>query len=260
MVDNLVYFALKMGQGDVIAFAIVLGILFHYRKEDFEQSACFVCFVIIFNTLLKNLFKIPLFPNLGPGYAFPSGHMHVATIFYGYFFYRAQNYTEKVIFATILGCIASAIVYCHFHDWYDIAGAIAFAFSEIAIYHILRKKYKTMPTPAIFILPVITAFYTLQLIYGAKDYNWMALYIFSGITVGRELCWISLTKWSQKCLALLLWTGIVTMIYLLNGIASIQLRIVFGQLRFFLFSIAIYFAIRMAANIIKSDGQGLPEK
>jgi undecaprenyl-diphosphatase len=239
-----------MGQGEVLSFAVVLGILFDYRKEDFERAACFVCFVMIFNTLLKNIFKVPLFPHLGHGYAFPSGHMHVAAIFYGYFIYRTRSHAVQAILISLLGCVASSIVYKHFHDWYDIFGATVFTCLEIAGYHFLRKRYGEWGTDIISILLVITVFCTLQSVYGAKSYNWLALYVFSGIVIGKRLCGkIIITRWSQKLVSLSIWAGMAAIVRFFNKNPS----------RYFLFMIGIYLSIWLASNLYKPDTQSSPE-
>jgi undecaprenyl-diphosphatase len=263
MLDNLVSFTLKMGNGDVIASAIVLGILFHYRKEDFERAACFVCFVMIFNTLLKNIFKIPLFPHLGHGYAFPSGHMHVAAVFYGYFLYRTRSHAVQAILISILGCVASSIVYRHFHDWYDIIGAVMFTSLEITSYHILKEKYGAKVTDIVAIFAVFVVFCALRFVYGAKSYNWLALYVFSGIILGKRLCrGIVLTEWSQKLVAVFIWAGITVIVHFSNKVTGIQMNKMYciRQFKYFLFAITIYSSIWIAATIIKSNRKGLPEK
>jgi len=61
---------------------VVLG-----QKSPCEwRLACLlVLFSMILNVFLKSLFLVPLNPALGKeGFAFPSGHMQVSVVLYGY--------------------------------------------------------------------------------------------------------------------------------------------------------------------------------
>ena len=67
-----------------VVFAIVLlGWLF-IDTSIFRHLAYLACLSIIVNVALKGTFKVPLPPELHVGYAFPSGHMQFATVFYGW--------------------------------------------------------------------------------------------------------------------------------------------------------------------------------
>ncbi|MDR1551237.1 MAG: hypothetical protein LBS14_00970 [Holosporaceae bacterium] len=132
--DLLVGFILKLGNSYGIVLILVFGILSHQRKHC-EIAAGLMCFVIIFNTLLKELFKIPQSSHLGEGYAFPSGHMHVAMVFYGYVFRVVKDGRIRLAIAVFLGTFGWALVHCRYHDWFDVLGAIAFGLVELVIYH-----------------------------------------------------------------------------------------------------------------------------
>ncbi|MDR1476368.1 MAG: hypothetical protein LBI20_03585 [Holosporales bacterium] len=261
--DDVICFVLKLGQVDVIASIIILGILFNYRRADFEHAACFVCFVIVFNTLLKNVFKVPLFPHLGSGYAFPSGHMHASAIFYGYFVYKTPSHIARGVLIAILGCIGAAIVYRHFHDWYDIFGAIAFASAEIAIYHFLQTKYAPRYITIMSILSLIIIFYTLQLFYISEAHVWSAFYIFVGFLIGMRCCIkIALTELIQKFTGLLLCGGLFVVVHMYGKFSEIieRTELCLSQLNLLLFPIAIYLAIWIVSKIPGLSRQRFSEK
>jgi hypothetical protein len=134
---------------------------------------------------------------------------------------------------------------------------------EIAGYHVLRKKCGAKVTDISAIFTVFTTFCALQLVYGAKSYNWLALYVFSGILCGKLLCGKTiLTKWSQKLVAMSLWTGIMVLVNFFNNITGMQMNRTYciRQIKYFLFAFAIYLSIHLAAIIIKSARQEFPEE
>lgn len=142
MMDTFTYFLLMFIREEVIIPIMLFGMIFH-KREPYAKAMCFFCVIIIFNMFLKNIFKVPLFPHLGNGYAFPSGHMHVSAIFYGYIFYKVHDWKVRSLLAFIMCGIGFSLVYRNYHTWIDVFGAAAFAIAEIAIYRYLEKNNST---------------------------------------------------------------------------------------------------------------------
>jgi undecaprenyl-diphosphatase len=200
--------ALKFGNVDCIAVAVVVGVTMNYRREWFEKASCLVLFIVVFNSLLKNLFKVPLYPHLGTGYAFPSGHMHVATAFYGYFLYCAQNRLIKSLFIVILGLLGLAMVHHNFHNWFDISGTVIFATVEIVTLHFLQKRCHTKTLATISIVMIILSFGILQVFYKTEIYMWIAFCNFFCMLIGMKYCSKSiLTTLKQKLVTLIITIG-----------------------------------------------------
>lgn len=111
-------------------------------------NACLlILFAMIFNTFLKSIFLIPLNPELGKeGFAFPSGHMHVSVVFYGWLF-RAYPYRwVRGIILLILAGIGYGLIQQGYHDLIDVVGAVVFgiatlyAFSKVTSFPSIQKN------------------------------------------------------------------------------------------------------------------------
>jgi undecaprenyl-diphosphatase len=135
---------------------------------------------VIFNALLKQLFKVPLFPHLGPGYAFPSGHMHAATVFYGYILYKINNKIMKALLFLLICGFGFSLIHCHFHDFFDIIGAVAFAFGEIVIYHFILLNFGEKAVAVVAIAAAVFSMAALFLIYKLELHVWLAFYALIG--------------------------------------------------------------------------------
>ena len=180
--DILARWILKFGHITVIMPCVVAGMIFH-KRELYAKAACFLLFVMILNTLLKQLFKVPLFPHLGNGYAFPSGHMHAATAFYGYILYESKNKYVSSLIVVILSLLGWSLIHCNFHDCFDVLGAVGFACLEFTVYHALSSKFsaKTVGLLALFSAIFIMAF--LNFIHCIQYHVWLAFYGLLGTEV-----------------------------------------------------------------------------
>jgi undecaprenyl-diphosphatase len=169
---------LRFGHNDIIISIAVLGILFH-RHKSYDKALCFLCFSMIVNQLLKSLFKIPLFPHLGKGYAFPSGHMHSTMIFYGYILSKEKDLRMKIALAFILLMESFCLVYLNFHNWNDVLGAIGFALIELAVYQLLREVFSERFIAVLSIALSIVTMLSLRFILhiDIKAHVWMSFYV-----------------------------------------------------------------------------------
>lgn len=70
------------------------------------------------NITLKVLFKIPLMPQLGKGYAMPSGHMQAAFVFYGLIFLIQKLRIKSFCFLILI--IGFSIIFKNYHTANDI--------------------------------------------------------------------------------------------------------------------------------------------
>ncbi len=138
---------------------------------------------MIFNTLLKDWFKVPLFPHLGTGYAFPSGHMHAATIFYGYLIHTTKDIKIKYGLTTLLSIIGFALIYCRFHDLYDVIGAVGFSIVEIFIFHTISKHLKSKNIDTLILIISTILMTILYIYYKAPTHTWMAFYTLLSIVM-----------------------------------------------------------------------------
>jgi membrane-associated phospholipid phosphatase len=123
------------------AVVILLGLMFSKNKAMFGRTLLLVTFTMIYNLGLKSIWKIPL-PEPLTGWAFPSGHMHAAVVFYGWLAIEMHKtwFTEIALF--ILCIIAYGLLYCGYHWPIDILGSIIFgSFTLFTFWLINRQSY-----------------------------------------------------------------------------------------------------------------------
>ncbi len=209
MIDILAHYLLKFGHQTFIMPIIVLSMIFH-KREPYAKAACLFCIIMIFNTLLKNVFKVPLMSHLGTGYAFPSGHMHAATVFYGYILYKTDNYVIKFLLACIICGLAFALIYHNYHHLPDIVGSVAFAVIELLICKELETKFGNVENAIIAILFSIASIAIIWSMINIIDFHiWIASYVMLGFMIG---CAIfpnkPLSDYIQKVSAILLFVAL----------------------------------------------------
>ena len=241
---------LKFGHVTLILPIIVIGMIFH-RRDLYSKAACFLFWVMICNTLLKLLFKVPLFQHLGPGYAFPSGHMHAASVFYGYMIYKIDNKFATVLLTLLLGAMGFSLVYCHFHDWIDVLGAVGFSIAEILLYHILSYHFGDKIVGIIAIVSSIFVIAVLNVISKIEPHVWLAFYAMVGMEFSLLL--IKETKlktiW-EKLIALLLSVFGIAAVYVLFKYLSFEMPYL-SEVRFMFLPLIIMSSIIIVANFKK---------
>lgn len=119
----------------VIAPIIIFGFLCHNHKLFFKLAGI-VFFSSILNTYLKNYWQVPLDPRVGQGYAFPSGHMQIAFVFWGFLAWHFKNLALRIFVGLITLGIGWALVQKGYHIPKDvlasfIAGAIVVFFAVV---------------------------------------------------------------------------------------------------------------------------------
>ena len=165
----------------MLFFISLLGSLYQGPRL-FWQTACLIALDIIVNVTLKGSFKIPLSPALHKvGYAFPSGHMQMVTVFYIWWAYIFPSWRYIIVVITILIGIGAGLIHYGYHDVYDVGGGFIFGVALVYGYCSLRKKNKHF-TAVLFI--VATAFmmcnlflYTTLPIYVCVAYGGIVLLI-----------------------------------------------------------------------------------
>ncbi|MDR3187394.1 MAG: hypothetical protein LBT63_03145 [Holosporaceae bacterium] len=179
MLDAVAHFVLKFSHITFIIPLVMVGMIFH-RRDLYAKAICFVFVVMIFNALLKQWFKVPLFPHLGPGYAFPSGHMHAAAVFYGYIIYKVDNRALRVTLLFLLCCFGLSLIQCRFHDLFDVTGAAVFAFAEILLCRFISLKFGEKALAAVAMAVSLSSMVILFIIYQLQWHVWLAFYALTG--------------------------------------------------------------------------------
>ncbi len=126
---------LAFGHPTLIVPFLIIGFLLEKNDiiKNSEQgtivwvNACLlILFTMIFNTLLKSFFLVPLNPAIGKeGFAFPSGHMQVAVAFYGWVFWAyAYRGVRSLIILTLTG-LGYGLIQQGYHTLEDVVAAVA---------------------------------------------------------------------------------------------------------------------------------------
>lgn len=139
--DFLPQFFLFIGNFTAYLSILCFGILFLQRERYFRLALVLIS-VCVWNALLKQWFHIPLFPHLGEGYAFPSGHMHTAALFYGYWLLSIKKPWAACLCTFLLTGEAMTLIGCRFHNSFDIFGACGFTLVELwLIFHYEQRPF-----------------------------------------------------------------------------------------------------------------------
>ncbi len=250
MIDTAAHIFLMFIKEEIIIPIVIFGMIFH-KREPYANAICFFCIIMIFNTFLKNLFKVPLLPHLGNGYAFPSGHMHTSTIFYGYILYKIPDWKIKFLLASLICGIGFSLVYCNYHSLFDIYGTFGFAVTEIAIYRYLEKNTSTRFIAIFALVFSLLIIRALFLMHKLESYVWLGFYVLIGMIIG---IWFfgeyKLKNIAQKITALIFALLSVFAIYYFGSFLKIvSLNGYVVNLKFLILPIAVFLSI-FAANKI----------
>jgi hypothetical protein len=143
MIDKLAHFFLFFDNLQFIICFLVFGFIFGTRTL-FYHASCILCISIIINVALKHTFQIPLLPTVHhAGFAFPSGHMQLATVLYGWLGLHTKKHFLHMLMITLLSGIGFGLVHMGYHTWFDVLGAVFFAGLIIGLYQtLLLQKIK----------------------------------------------------------------------------------------------------------------------
>ncbi len=107
---------------------IFLLCLFTRLRRIAVWALSLLFFTMVYNLWLKGIWRMPLPPALNnPGFAFPSGHMHVTVVFYGAFALALRR--QRVVLAGLTLLIVGvgvALVVKGYHYVPDVVAATGF--------------------------------------------------------------------------------------------------------------------------------------
>jgi len=162
----------------IIVPIIVIGFLFKDRKS-FLEALLVLLFASIFAASLKAIFKVPLAAHVGKGYAWPSGHMMVSTMFYGWLFIR---YRQPLIIPIIIG-IGYSVIALGYHSLSDVIGALCFSIPSLYFFYKMNFSLRNL---SIFV-SICTVSMMIFLYYydNLPPHLFANLYIIAGISLIR---------------------------------------------------------------------------
>ncbi len=206
--------------------ALMIAIIFVgficLNEKIYGRILFLLLFTTIYNVFLKSLFQVPL-PQPLEGWAFPSGHMHSAVVFWGSL---ALAYRKLWVFAVvtlILSLNGYGLVYSIYHYPIDIVGALGFGGLSLLITYYLQKQpfFDTKPYRLGFLfslLAIIVIFFIPE--QARKVGIWQGL----GGLIGFTLGWFYLSQ--KQTLSL---KGLKTILPLILTIAGASLLYVLIQ-------------------------------
>jgi len=188
---------LTCGREIVLVPLIILGFLVLDRRI-FGHATFLLLSAMILNVLLKSIFQIPLSTHLNKiGYAFPSGHMHSAMVFYGWLLLNTKNSLIKITLGLVLAGVAFGLIYQQYHDIYDVLGAIIFGGITLLIYFPLSKSKAFANKPFLlgYIMIALSAgiMWYINITESLSNHVWMAFMVLCGFTVSWTIFAKSIT-------------------------------------------------------------------
>jgi hypothetical protein len=175
----------------MLFFITLLGSLCVGRAL-FLQTACLIALDVIVNVTLKGSFKVALSPALHKvGYALPSGHMQMATVFYMWWAYIIPFWSYRLISAIILCGVGAGLIHYGYHDGYDVAAGFFFGVLLVFGYHYtLAKQNKYFPS-------LLFAFSSGLMLCNMFLYNVLPIHVC--IAYGSIILLIMYIPWLKEC-------------------------------------------------------------
>lgn len=122
MLDVTADFFLAFAAFHTIFFVLMTGALF-FGWRMVLPLGCLICIELIINVALKGTFRVPLSERLHSiYYAFPSGHMQLATVFYLWWAVFVRSWFIRVLIAFILIGVGAGLLHYGFHNLLEVIG------------------------------------------------------------------------------------------------------------------------------------------
>lgn len=121
----------------VLAAVVIFGLCTKYRAI-FLRATFVLLFTMIYNAYLKSVFQMPLPPPM-EGWAFPSGHMHSAFVFWGWIALELHKIWVYEVVAFILMWVAYGLIQQWYHYPIDVLAAVGFGTLSLTVYAFINR-------------------------------------------------------------------------------------------------------------------------
>ena len=128
---------------------ILLFYLIGVSRIFFLQSLCLTLLDMMINVALKGTFKLPLLTD--GGFAFPSGHMQITTVFYGWLALYVPSLVLRCLMLVVCIGQGMGLIHYHYHNLMDVIGGFIVGVLLIVSYRGILSVFKRH-TPWILIL------------------------------------------------------------------------------------------------------------
>lgn len=187
MLDSLFSLCLITANSLVMSSTILIGIL-AINREMFSKSAYLLLFSLVLGTSLKSIWQIPLSPVVGhPGWAFPSGHMLSAVIFWGSIALSYSRIWLWVLVVISWAANMAGMIYFGYHNIYDLSAAI---WCGALILSIATFLYEKIPRAQHWLIGLGLALLVAAMMWRLERYyffHWQALGGLLGLSLGSRL-------------------------------------------------------------------------
>ena len=234
---------------------IVLGFIWIDRRA-FYNATCLLLLSIILNFTLKIIFKIPLSPMVGKNwYAFPSGHMQATTVFYGSIAYSMTNPLLRLLLIVLLVGIGCSLIYCGYHNYIDILGAIVTAILLITLYYYTSLRLPVMLPWLTLLLATVLMFYIYLNYQHITEHLYKTFYLLFGFVLSEKIFnkKLSLKPIRPKILATILCFAsffIIHFVFAHKLFKSLELPLFFKQLPWLIIGFIIPFSTFFSTKLL----------
>lgn len=172
----------SIGNVRCIAVLFTVGVVCSNRNNYklYEESAFLLLFVMIWNSLLKDIFQIPL-EYASDTYAFPSGHAHASSVFYGTLF---AGISDKRARGTLLLAIVLhgvGLVGCGYHIPMHVILTWPLAAFEVWLYRAAIRRYSADQVWTVMLGLCAVFMSAIYLIYTMLPHVWLVFYGMLGL-------------------------------------------------------------------------------
>ncbi len=205
--------------GTVIPVVLAVLLFAVYDKRVFGYCICLMLMTALYNTLLKNIFQLPL-PDTchSQGFGFPSGHMHFAGIFYFWTFMHIRMVVIRVSLMLMAGFYGYLLIKLGYHYVIDVVGAWVFGILSSYCYRILIiKRPDMLKNLKLSLFIAYTMFVTLYFIGAMQTHVVMFLSVMIGFCLGiilfdKHIKWTEIKR--QFLLLLTTFCILLSLLYL----------------------------------------------
>ncbi|KTD18061.1 phosphatase PAP2 family protein [Legionella jordanis] len=197
MSDHIASFFLLFSHALIIIPVLCIGYIW-LNRELFFKLIHLVLLTILLNIALKVSFQVPLPASLGKHwFAFPSGHMQLATALYGWFIYQCSNVFLRALLLFLLSGIGFSLVYCGYHGPQDVIGALIFSTLLLCSFQFLTFRYPQHWHGVVLTVGLLLLLYS-QWMWPLPAHAWMAFYSLLGLNLAELLFNVTYLKSSTK--------------------------------------------------------------
>jgi undecaprenyl-diphosphatase len=202
MRDSFLSFALLFSKQEIIIPLTIIGFYFS-RSSAFVKSLMAILGAMVIGAALKSFFQIPLKPHLGTGYAFPSGHMFAATVFWLILTWELRQKLLSLAVIIILSGIGIALVHFNYHDPIDVLAGLGFGLIFV-ISHILLHHFILVTEVLYGLIMLIISLGTALTMTVIPGHLYMSFGALAGLTLGSLLFHVVPQTFRQQVIGLVL--------------------------------------------------------